>query len=160
MLNLRNLRTMDFSHLFSIVMSFRLSHSNNNGSNRQLRHAKPVHIQFYQLVKNVFSHPQLWPGHPSPRVASLLFSLSNADSSFLASKAPSRFPSFHFLSNQSILPAKKSFIQSFHSLPPILHPYHLSLVQHQLRPLSTTYFSPKMWWNLNDQLPLFAYFYF
>lgn len=142
MSKLRNPRTKDLSHLFSIVTSFKVFHSNNNGSNRGLRHAKPIHIQFYQLVKNVFSHPQLWPGHPTPPVASLLFSLSRADSSFSTSKAPSSFPSFHFLSNQSVFfQPRNPFVPSFHSLAPNLHPYSLTLPS-RLRSLSTTYFFP------------------
>lgn len=141
----RNLRTMYFSHLFSIVMAFRVFHSNNNSSNRWLGHAKVVHIQFYQLVKNVFSHPLLWPGHPSPPMASLLFSLSSTDSLFSTSKAPSSFPSFHFLSNQSgfFYPRKPSLGPVLSFTGPILHPYFLSL-SGRLRLLSTTTSSLQM----------------
>lgn len=166
MLKLRNLRTMDFSHLFSIVTSFRVFHSNNNGSNRQLKHAKPVHIQFYRSVKNVFSHPQLWPGHPTPPVASLLFSLSSADSQFSTSKAPSSFPSFHFLSNQSVFFQQRnpSFSPFFHRPPSFIH-----TISHTSKQAQITFHNLLLSfrWNLkvkhvrlNGQLLLYPWFYF
>lgn len=54
LLKLRYLWTIDFPHLCSTVTSFRVFYRNNKGSNGQHRHVKPVHTQFYQLVK-VFS---------------------------------------------------------------------------------------------------------
>lgn len=81
--------------------------------NKQLRHAKTVQIPLYQVVKNVLSHRSLWPAHPSLPVASPLFSLSNVDPSSQLQRPPPVFPTFIPSWTSCILPAKKSFLQSF-----------------------------------------------
>lgn len=108
----RKLKPMDFSHLFSIVTSFRVFHSNNNGSKSATQACKNSSDSTLPGGKNAPSHPQLWPAHPSVPAASLLFSLSNVDPSSQLQRPPPVFLTFIPSLTSCILPAKMSFLRS------------------------------------------------
>lgn len=163
MSKLGNLRTVDFSHLFSIVCPSEFFTTTMDLTDDL--HAKPVHIQFYQLVKNVFSHPQLWPGHPLPASGLTIVHPIKCRLLVLSFKGPLQFSQPCFLSNQSVVfqprnPSFSSLIRCPQSFILTLSPVStLAQTTFHKRPLSQNVSKPQLV-RLNDQWVLFVCFSF